>query len=108
MLTITDGRWIILIGIFGWVGYLAEFGLVALPVLLLWTRGAALAGSGAGPLIGPVALLLAINLVDMLPNASLTPLTWLFAGAVLGLGERARHSERENKRHDPLNWQPLM
>lgn len=108
MLTITDGRWIILIGIFGWLGFLAEFGLIALPVLLLWTRGAALAGSGAGLLIGAVALLLAINLVDMLPNASLTPLTWLFAGAVLGLSEHARHSERENKRHDPLNWQPLM
>ena len=108
MLTITDGRWIILLGIFGWLGFLAEFGLIALPVLLLWTRGAALAGSGAGPLVGPVALLLAINLVDMLPNASLTPLTWLFAGAVLGLAEPLRASVPRGARRRPLGWKPLM
>ncbi|WP_292269302.1 hypothetical protein, partial [Marivita sp.] len=30
--TITDGRWIILIGQLGWLGFLAEFGLLVLPV----------------------------------------------------------------------------
>ena len=108
ILTVSDGRWIILIGIFGWVGYLAEFGLIALPVLALWARGAALAGSGAGLLVGPVALLLAINLIDMIPNATLTPLTWLFAGAVLGLAERVREVELHGTRHRSLGWKPLM
>jgi hypothetical protein len=115
ILTVSDGRWIILIGIFGWVGYLAEFGLIALPVLVLWLRGAALAGSGAGPLVGPVALLLAINLIDMIPNATLTPLTWLFAGAVLGLAEglsregrgAANGPESPGKRQG-LGWKPMM
>lgn len=105
--TVADGRWIILIGVFGWVGYLAEFGLIALPVLLLWARGAALANSGAGPLVGPVALLLAVNLGDMVPNATLTPMTWLLAGAVLGLAERA-HGTARRARHAPLGWKPLM
>jgi hypothetical protein len=106
--TVTDGRWIILIGIFGWVGYLAEFGLIALPVLMLWIYGRRLGDAAHMRLIGPVALLLAINLIDMLPNATLTPLTWLFAGAVLGLAETARHQRPVASRRRPLGWRPIM
>lgn len=106
--TVTDGRWIILIGIFGWVGYLAEFGLVALPVLMLWVYARRLGDAAHVRLIGPVALLLAINLIDMLPNATLTPLTWLFAGAVLGLAEAARHQRPAASRRRPLGWRPIM
>jgi hypothetical protein len=106
--TVTDGRWIILIGIFGWVGYLAEFGLVALPILMLWVHGRRLGDAAHVRLIGPVALLLAINLIDMLPNATLTPLTWLFAGAVLGLTE-VSHIQRPatTPRRSP-GWRPIM
>jgi hypothetical protein len=106
--TVTDGRWIILIGIFGWVGYLAEFGLVALPILMLWVHGRRLGDAAHVRLIGPVALLLAINLIDMLPNATLTPLTWLFAGAVLGLTE-VTHIQRPatTPRRSP-GWRPIM
>lgn len=106
--TVTDGRWIILIGIFGWVGYLAEFGLVALPILMLWVYGRRLGDAAHVHLIGPVALLLAINLIDMLPNATLTPLTWLFAGAVLGLTE-VTHIQRPatTPRRSP-GWRPIM
>ncbi len=87
--SVADGEWIIAIGTFGWVGFLAEFGLLALPVLLLWRAGMA----GAAPAgAGALALMLAVNLVDMLPNATITPLTWLVAGAVLGLAERAGRS----------------
>ncbi|UVK40242.1 hypothetical protein LHFGNBLO_001686 [Mesorhizobium sp. AR10] len=31
--TSADGAWIITLGLFGWVGYTAEFGLTALPVV---------------------------------------------------------------------------
>jgi hypothetical protein len=106
--TVTDGRWIILIGIFGWVGYLAEFGLITLPVLMLWHYSRRLGNAAHVRLIGPVALLLAINLIDMLPNATLTPLTWLFAGAVLGLAEAARHQHPVTARRRPLGWRPIM
>jgi hypothetical protein len=37
-----------------------------------------------------VALILAVNVFDLIPNATITPLTWMFAGAVLGLAEQAR------------------
>jgi len=111
--TIADGRWIVVIGMFGWLGYLAEFGLIAWSVLLLWMHGRHLHHAGHVVLIGPVALLLAANLVDMLPNATLTPLTWLLAGAVLGLSERARVGLSETDtpgvtRQRGLGWEPLM
>lgn len=106
--TVTDGRWIILIGIFGWVGYLAEFGLIALPILMLWVYARRLGDGAHLRLIGPVVLLLAINLIDMLPNATLTPLTWLFAGAVLGLAEVARAQGPVISRRRPLGWRPIM
>jgi hypothetical protein len=31
-----------------------------------------------------------VNLADLIPNASITPLTWLIAGALLGYAEHAR------------------
>ena len=82
--TITDGRWLVVMGIFGWAGFLAEFGLLAFPVLRLW------AGSGHSPPAAAtvtLAVVLGMNLVDLLPNATLTPLSFLAAGAVLGLTE---------------------
>ena len=35
IISTTDGRWIIVIGSLGWCGYIVEFGLLALPLLLL-------------------------------------------------------------------------
>jgi hypothetical protein len=83
----TDGRWIIVIGSLGWCGYIVEFGLLALPLLMLgWAtfarRVTVLAASS-----GTLALLLACNMIDMLPNATLIPFTWLVAGALLGYAE---------------------
>jgi hypothetical protein len=83
--TVSDGRWIIALGIGGWAGFLAEFGLLSLPLLLL-ARLRRLAQAVPG--LGAVALLHALNLVDLLPNATLTPLTWLVAGVLLGQAER--------------------
>lgn len=108
ILTVTDGRWIILIGVFGWAGYLAEFGLLALPILMLW-RDAGRAPRGSfTPYLGPMAVLLAINIVDMLPNATLTPLTWMLAGALLGYAEHLRGLRVPNRQPLLLRWRSVM
>lgn len=81
-LSVTDGIWVIVFGEKGWLGYLATFGLVTLPMiaLALRRRNVGMVGSG-------LCLLLVANLVDMLPNSALTPITWLVAGTVLALYE---------------------
>lgn len=105
VLTVPDGAWVIVLGIYGWLGYLAAFGLLALPLLLLGREALVPEGgrSGAGQElsgrfsshVAATALMLAANLMDLLPNATLTPLTWLMAGALLGHAEALRQA-----RHD--------
>jgi hypothetical protein len=108
----TDGRWIIVIGTLGWCGYIVEFGLLALPLLMLGRatfgrHGAALAGSS-----GTLALLLACNMIDMLPNATLIPFTWLMAGALLGYAEalatRPTGAEAEPAEPAPLPRRTIL
>lgn len=86
MLTVTDGRWIIVIGTLGWFGYVGEFGLLALPLFLLW-RASRRRGAALSPFVGPLAICTGINMIDMLPNATLIPFTWLIAGSILGYAE---------------------
>ncbi|UWQ23220.1 hypothetical protein [Jannaschia sp. W003] len=79
-ITTTDGTWIITYGEGGLLGYLAVFGLLALPpILLAFKRGPALEPASAA-----LALLLAVNLIDLLPNSGLSPVTWMLAGALAG------------------------
>jgi len=88
--SIPDGRWIIIFGTFGWLGYLCEFGLLALPLILMWRYVRAQGDAGLSPFIAPLCLILGITMMDMLLNATLTPLTWLTAGAILGYAEKTR------------------
>ena len=90
LLTVPDGRWVIVFGTFGWVGYLAEFGLLSLPLFLLLLRIRGVPNESLPPWLGGMSLILAINMIDMLPNATLTPLTWLMAGALLGYAQTVR------------------
>jgi len=85
--SVSDGRWIITLGVYGWFGFLAEFGLLGLPMLLLWRETRHLRSKEISPHLGPLALILAINLVDLVPNATLTTLTWLVSGALMGHAE---------------------
>lgn len=93
--TVTDGRWIIAIGMFGWLGFLAEFGLLSLPIFIMWWRGIRGEKGDLSPFAGPIALMLAINLIDLIPNATITPVTFLLAGTLLGYAERYVPRRRE-------------
>lgn len=85
-ISVTDGAWVILFGVFGWVGYLARFGLLTIPILLLMLRRR----DDLHPASAALCVALAANLLDLLPNAGLTPITWLMAGAVVGRLELGR------------------
>jgi hypothetical protein len=75
-LSVTDGSWVIIIGTYGWIGYLASFGLICLPLITHgWRRRSQNDAVGAA-----LSLVLLVNLLDLLPNSSSGPLTWLLAG----------------------------
>lgn len=86
-MTVTDGKWIITLGTFGWLGFIAEFGLLALPVfrtasVFKWAKT-----QQEMTLLSAHALLIGFVMIDQLPNASLAPWLWLLAGALLGRTE---------------------
>lgn len=97
-LTISDGRWIITLGQFGIVGFVAEFGLFLMPIVTAFYYNMKGGMAGISPYIPAFALLMGINAVDMLPNATVTPLTFLFVGAMMrhldGVPERRAQQRR--------------
>lgn len=92
-ISITDGYWAVLIGRGGWTAYIGQLGILVLPIILLTLRRRryeiTLATSG-------LCLVLAANLVDLLPNSPLTPITWLMAGALVGRLELQRIGASQN------------
>lgn len=85
--TITDGYWIIKMGTFGLVGFISAFGLLGLSVFR-----AAMALKFAPTMqeaiyLGTLTLIIAANIVDLLPNSSISAWTWLLVGALLGRAE---------------------
>ena len=89
-MSVTDGRWIITMGQFGFFGFLAEFGLLALPVLRAASSLRYAASAHEQVFLAALALILAINVIDLLPNALLSSFTWLIAGTLLGRAEALR------------------
>jgi energy-converting hydrogenase Eha subunit C len=94
-MTVSDGVWTIIFSTNGWVGYIARFGLLTVPSIMLWTLRRR---AGFGAPSAALALILSINLIDLLPNASLTPVTWLLAGALLGRVEALQAEARTQTR----------
>lgn len=88
VLSISDGMWIIRLGINGWLGYIAEFGLLVMPLLLLGWQTLRQVPALA---VAALAMIYGANLLDLLPNATLVPLTWLIGGALLGQAEALRN-----------------
>lgn len=91
-LTVADGAWIVQMSVNGLLGFLWKFGLLSGSVLHYAARSGrhGIDAAGAG-----LALILAVNLVDLIPNATLTPLTWMSAGALAGLAARREFSTAE-------------
>jgi hypothetical protein len=92
-LSLTDGTWIITVGTYGWVGYLACFGLLCFP--LFSALGARNMTVKAPMITATLMVILAVNLLDLIPNSSLTPITWLIAGALSGRAVRARRPKAQ-------------
>jgi hypothetical protein len=96
--SVTDGAWIITLGTFGLFGFSAVFGLLTLPVFRAWSSIRRAQSAHDAIALAALSLILAVNVIDLLPNASLTPCTWLLAGALLGRAEVLRLSVRPVQR----------
>lgn len=80
-ISITDGAWIVVLGTSGWLGYIGFFGLLTAPILALrrTTRRKDIPVETLG-----LALIMAGNLIYLVPNSTLGPIGWLIAGSLAG------------------------
>ncbi len=103
-MSVTDGRWIITLGQFGLVGFLAEFGLLAISVFRAANALKFAESFRDSILLSALGLIVAINMLDLLPNSGLSPWTWLLAGSLLGRSEMIlARSRNRNLRTSPLD-----
>jgi hypothetical protein len=85
--SVTDGRWIITMGQFGIFGFVAEFGLLTLGVFRVFKSLRYVEGLREKVFLSSIGLIVAVNVVDLLPNSSITAFTFLVAGALVGQTE---------------------
>jgi len=83
-ISVTDGLWVIHLGVFGWVGYITFFGVLLMPVFLLMRRQKR---SALSPETTAMALIMSGILFYLIPNAALNPIAWLMAGALAGFAQ---------------------
>ncbi|WP_339037596.1 hypothetical protein WHZ78_07520 [Bradyrhizobium symbiodeficiens] len=91
--TLSDGHWVITMGSFGLFGFLAEFGLLALTVFRAIPAIRRASSTRDQVFLAVLSLIVAVGLVDLLPNATINPTSWLFAGALLGRAEALRFAQ---------------
>ncbi len=93
--TLTDGLWIITLGQFGLIGFLAQFGLLALPVFAAAASFRYIDSPRDMIVLCVLALIVAFTVIEQLPNASISAWSWLTAGALLGRCENIRRKARK-------------
>ena len=98
-LSVTDGYWVIVIGTYGWLGYVAQFGLMTLPILMLAFRHR----PDLQPATTGLVLIAAIGLIDLIPNSGRTPVFLMVCGALAGycLTPHKRPLSRNGRTENP-------
>ena len=100
--SVSDGYWIITMGTFGLIGFAARFSLLGLAVFRSVAAVSIAELMSEGVYLGALSLIVAANIFDQLPNASVSPWTWLLTGALLGRSERLSAARNKRARfHEP-------
>jgi hypothetical protein len=82
-MSVTDGYWILEMGMFGLTGFLSFFSLLLTPVILSARRLRFVPPGRQRALIVALILLVLVRAVDLLPNAFFAPFTLFLAGALM-------------------------
>jgi len=93
--TLSDGHWVLQMGSFGLVGFVTEFGLLALCVFRAAMALKFTQTMKESVCLAALALIVALNTFDLLPNGWIMPWTWLLAGTLLGRAEALSAASRQ-------------
>lgn len=83
-ISITDGQWIVTFGQFGIFGFIAQFGLLTLPVFAASRVLKVVRSQREAIFLSCFALTVALIAIEQVPNASISSWSWLLAGSLLG------------------------
>lgn len=98
---VTDGQWIILLGVSGIVGFVGVFGLLVWPILASLSVAKRVRAGPEMTLMAAMSLIVAFHLVDLLPNSMFYHLSLLFAGALWGTARNVEREIRDAKQSHP-------
>lgn len=94
---ITDGTWIIVLSMWGYFGFISFFGLLCYIPLKLYLSNKSKKNKKEITLYtATLGLIFGFNLVELLPNSSISAITMLIAGALLGYMEAPQKGETED------------
>lgn len=95
--SVTDGYWIILFGKYGVIGFLSIFGLMYSAVIKAGFNLSLLADRKAQALVAGHCLIVAVIMIDQIPNDSMNSLFWMIIGSLIG---RAQYIKKGLERTD--------
>ncbi|PTB82866.1 hypothetical protein C9933_00400 [Methylophaga nitratireducenticrescens] len=100
-LSVTDGNWVITLGTGGWLRFITLFYFVVMSTYLAYRTQKYLRGSedekNKQYLMSVHSLVVALILLDQMPNSSLHPLYWLVIGALFGRYKKILREWQFNK-----------
>ena len=86
-LSVTDGRWIIEIGVNGIMGFIFYYAILMIPLIYAHKNIENIEDPRQKVYFAALAIILAICVMDSIPNTGMGVIHWLFAGALLGQSE---------------------
>ena len=86
-ITVSDGTWIIRLGMRGFIGWAATFGFLLVPVWMARRSLGRLSDERDRIQLAGLALILSVYAIDLLPNALFTNFPIFIGGAVCGISK---------------------
>ncbi len=85
--SVTDGRWIIELGINGFIGFIFYYAILLMPLFYAHKNIEKIKNPRHQVYFAVLTIILAICIIDSIPNAGMSIMHLLFAGALLGQAE---------------------
>ena len=108
--SVTDGLWVIRLGQYGLMGFLSLFGLLSIPIFSAVKSFRHASSARELIYLGAMSLIVSVNIIELIPNSSLLPWTWLICGALLGRAEalRAQALQKQRGHQSPVLHSPVQ
>ena len=104
-MSVTDGKWIIELGINGFMGFIFFYAILLMPLFYAHKNIENIQDPRQKVYFAALAIILAICIFDSIPNTGMGFMHWLFAGALLGQSEQLAKQKKltGNRNAKPFN-----